>query len=452
MTSSPTTPLSAGQRLLAIGLVLGVTLMAFEVTAVVTAMPTITDELDGTSLYGLTVAVYTLANMVALVAAGELADRRGPAFPYLLSIAFFLIGLVIAGTAGSMVVVVIGRTLQGAGSGGLQPLAYTLVSRAFPAERRPKIFAILSAGWVLPSLFAPAISGWIVDTFGWRWVFLGIIPFAIAVAAMAVQPMRRFGATNDDRGASRVPKAFIAAAGVGALATGLQSGRAVVFVPLVVIGAAGAWWALRRLMPEGVHVARLGLPAIVACRVLATATFLGVDSFVPLAADRIHGASPLVQGMVIIGAALSWTLGQWWRAKRPDIRPDVAVRTGFILLGLGVVLVSPVLWSGWPLWLTFVAWAVGGYGMGLLFNPTTVSAMQFATEGTEGKVSSQVTLGDALGFSAMGGLGGATVALSDRTSMSIATALGINFAISVVLAVVGIAASRRIRVPATLTS
>ena len=74
--------MTAGQRLLAIGLVLGVTLVAFEVTAVVTAMPTITDELDGDSLYGLAIAVYTLANMVALVAAGELADRHGPALPY----------------------------------------------------------------------------------------------------------------------------------------------------------------------------------------------------------------------------------------------------------------------------------------------------------------------------------------------------------------------------------
>jgi len=58
-------PLTAAQRLLAAGLVLGVTLVAFEVTAVITALPTITDELSGDSLYGVTLAAYTLANLVA---------------------------------------------------------------------------------------------------------------------------------------------------------------------------------------------------------------------------------------------------------------------------------------------------------------------------------------------------------------------------------------------------
>src|SRR6476619_5059906 len=102
------------QRVLAIGLVLGVTLVAFEVTAVITALPTITDELGGDSLYGLALAAYTLANLVALVAAGGLADRRGPSLPFLVSIATFVAGLVVAGTAPNMAVVVIGRALQGA--------------------------------------------------------------------------------------------------------------------------------------------------------------------------------------------------------------------------------------------------------------------------------------------------------------------------------------------------
>lgn len=445
MTPSPATPLTPGQKLLAVGLVLGVTLVAFEVTAVVTAMPTITDELGGTSLYGLAMAVYTLANMVALVAAGQLADRRGPTVPYLISIATFIIGLVVAASAPNMVVVVLGRLLQGAGTGGLQPLAYTLVSRAFPASRQPKMFAILSAGWVLPSLFAPLVSGWVVDTFGWRWVFLGIIPFAVAVAAMAVRPMRQYGPVGSDGSASRLPYAVVAAGGVGALATGLQLANPWAAIALTLAGGGAAWWALKRLLPEGVGVARAGLAAIIACRILATATFMGVDSFIPLAADRIHGAKPLVQGFVIIGAALSWTGGQWLRAHRPAVNPAAAVRTGFLVLTLGVALVTPVLWASWPLWATFLGWCVGGLGMGLLFNPTSVATMEYAQAGNEGRISSQIALADALGFSAMGGIGGASVAVADRGTIAIPTALGINFALAFMLGAVGLVASRRIR-------
>ncbi len=449
LTSAGTEPepsaLTRSQRMLAVGLVLGVTLVAFEVTAIVTAMPTITDELGGTSLYGLAMAVYTLANMVALVAAGEMADRRGPVMPYLISITTFIGGLIVAAAASSMVWVVIGRTLQGAGTGGLQPLAYTLVNRAFPRSRQPKIFAILSAGWVLPSLFAPLVSGWVVDTFGWRWVFLGIIPFAIIVAALAVQPMRKYGPTASDEGSSRLPYAFGAAIGVGALATGLQMANLVAATVITVAGGALAWWALGILLPPGVSTARKGLAAIIACRILATATFMGVDSFVPLAADRIHGARPLVQGFVIIGAAVFWTAGQWARAHRPPENVGAAVRTGFLIIALGIVLVFPVLWSGWPLWAVFLGWCVGGFGMGLLFNPTTVATMTYATEGTEGKVSSQISLGDALGFSLMGGIGGATVAVADRGTIDISTALGINFALAFGLAMLGVVASTRIR-------
>lgn len=444
-----TAPMTASQRLLAVGLVLGVTLVAFEVTAVVTAMPTITDELGGDSLYGLAVAVYTLANMVALVAAGEMADRRGPATPYVLSIVTFVVGLAVGAMAPTMVWVVIGRTLQGAGTGGLQPIAYTLVNRAFAKEWQPKMFAILSAGWVLPSLFAPALSGWVVDAFGWRWVFLGIVPFALAVAALSVRPMRQYGPTASERtGPSRIPLAAAAAVGVGAFATGLQTANLAVAALLVVAGAFVGLRALRRLLPPGVFTARVGFPAIVLCRILATATFLGVDSFIPLAADRIHGARPLVQGFVIIGAALSWTVGQWVRARRPVPRTDRAVRNGFLVLALGIALVMPVLWPGWPLWATFLSWSVGGFGMGLLFNPTTVATMGYATHGQEGRVSSQLTLGDALGFSLMGGIGGATVAVADRTSFTINGALAVNFALALLLGLVGALASRRIRTAA----
>jgi hypothetical protein len=191
--------------------------------------------------------------------------------------------------------------------------------------------------------------------------------------------------------------------------------------------------------------AATGLPAIALCRILATAAFLGADSFIPLAADRIHGARPLTQGFVIIGAALAWTFGQWVRAHRTVVDAAAAVRTGFLFLALGLALVTPVLWSGWPLWCTFLGWSVGGLGMGLLFNPSTVATMSYATPGVEGKVSSQVNLSDALGFSLMGGIGGAAVAVADRGTIHIATALGLTLALAIVLALAGAGLSSRIR-------
>ncbi|MDO8362369.1 MAG: MFS transporter [Actinomycetota bacterium] len=442
---APRTPFSAEQRLLATGMVLSVMLVAFEVTAVITALPTITDELGGDSLYGVSLAIYTLANLAALVVAGEMSDKRGPAVPFVVCVLTLVIGLVVAAAAPAMIWIVVGRALQGAGTGGFSPIAYMLVKRAFPHDRQPMMYAYLSAGWVLPSLFAPALSGWVTDEFGWPWVFLGLVPFALAVGVLAVRPMLRYGPVPFDRVGSRIPAALAAAVGVGALVTGLQFANPYAAVGTSIAGIAVAVPAIRRLFPPGVHAARRGLPAIIACRVLATATFLGADSFIPLAADRIHGASPTVQGFVIIGAALTWTLGQWVRAHRPPTDQARAVQVGFAVMLLGLGLVAPVLWSGWPLIAVFLAWAVGGLGMGLLYNPATVAAMSYAVDGREGEVSSQVTLADAVGFSLMGGIGGATVAIADRTSWSLAGAVGTNLGIAALLAALGIVAARRVR-------
>lgn len=433
------------QRLLAIGLVLGVTMVAFEITAVITTLPTITDQLHGDSLYGVALACYTLANLVALVVTGELTDRFGPAKPYLASLGVFAGGLVVAATAQSMVLVVIGRTLQGAGTGGLAPIAYVLVKRAFPDERQPRMYAYLSAGWVVPSLIAPAIAGTITDHLGWRWVFWLLLPLIPVVAIITVRPMRDYASNgNDVVRHSRIAAAVVAAAGIGMFVTSLQFRNPWAAVVGSVGGLAVGVPSLRRLLPAGVLRAARGLSAVVACRLLATAAFLGADSFIPLAADRIHHVSPTEQGFVIIGASLSWTGGQWFISRHTEIDPRRAVRWGFVMMAIGLGASVPVLAAGWPLWATFFGWAIGGFGMGLLFNPTTVTAMSHSDEGTEGLVSSQVNLADAVGFSTMGGVGGAMVALSDRTSLSLPGALGINFALAIGLAGLGVFCAGRV--------
>ena len=445
-------PMEPGLRLLAVGLVLGVTLVAFETTAVITALPTITDELGGDSLYGVALAAYTLANMLSIVAAGRLADRKGPLPVFLTSVAVFVVGLVVAALAPNMAIVVLGRTLQGAGGGGFGPIAYQLVKRAYPDDRQATMYVYLSAGWVLPSLIGPAFGGLVTDHLGWRWVFAGIVPMAIVVGAITSRPMRRYGPTapTDDPAELAADRRKIMTAGGAALGVAIL----VVCLPasqwavIVIGGLLGGWIAVRmlaKLLPAGILRARRGQPAVLACRLLATSTFMGVDGFVPLAADRIHGASPMAQGFTIIGAALTWTGGQALIARRPDVKPQTAVRLGFSILALGALLVTPVLWSGWPLWATFLAWAVGGIGMGVLYNPTTVAAMSYAVDGSEGDTGGQMQLVDSLGFSLMGGVGGAVVAFADRSSFALRDAIGVCFGLAFACALLGIFAARGVR-------
>jgi MFS family permease len=145
---------------------------------------------------------------------------------------------------------------------------------------------------------------------------------------------------------------------------------------------------------------------------------------------------------VIIGAALTWSLGSALSTRRSHIPVARSAATGFALILFGIFAIAPVLSPNWPLLATFLAWCFGGFGMGILFVPTSVAATAYADDGNEGQIGGQLNLADSLGFALMGGIGGATVAVSDRTDWPLSHALGTNFLIAAILAALGIVASR----------
>lgn len=444
-------PQAAAGTGLVVGLALAVTLIAFEATAVVTVMPTITEELHGDSLYGAAFASFMLANLVSIVVSAEQADRHGPAASFLLGVTGFTAGLVVAGLATSMPLLIFGRVLQGAGAGGLAATAYVAIGRGFPAERQPRLFAVLSAGWVVPSLVAPAAAGFVNDQWGWRWVFLGLLPLVGVLVVLALPALVRLGppargVPRDGSAAaprsSRVHLALLLAAGAGLAVAGLGMGSLLVAAPLVAGGLAVGVPALRRLLPPGTATAAHGAPAAVASRFLVNVAFFGADIFLPLAATRLHGASSTQAGLVIIGGALAWTGGAAVSARASDRPAARVVGAGFALVAVGLGGVVPVVWGGFPLWAVFGLWCAAGFGIGLVFNTTSVTALSWAPPGQEGLVSSNLQIADALGFAIASGVGGALVGLADRGLVALGPALAVVFGLAAAAALVGVVAAR----------
>src|SRR5215212_2916657 len=107
----------ARQRGLTVGLCTAVVAVAFEAISVATAMPAAARELDGLELYAWAFSVFLIGQLFATVAAGRLCDRIGAGRPMAGGLALFAVGLVVAATAATMEQLIVGRLLQGLGSG-----------------------------------------------------------------------------------------------------------------------------------------------------------------------------------------------------------------------------------------------------------------------------------------------------------------------------------------------
>lgn len=193
LTSAENQLFAPGRRAACVGAIALISMLAFEAIAVATAMPAVAGALNGLPLYALAFGATLATSVLGMTAAGQLCDKRGPYRASLLGLAAFLLGLLLAGFAPAMPVLVLGRALQGLGSGVLGVALYVGVGQVVPAPLHPKLFAMFAGAWVLPGLLGPAIASGLVVWLGWRSVFLAVAA-VVPVASMLILPaLRRAG-------------------------------------------------------------------------------------------------------------------------------------------------------------------------------------------------------------------------------------------------------------------
>jgi MFS family permease len=384
-------------RLPAIGLVIVVTVVAVEAMAVATIMPTVVRALHGLRLYGWGFTAYLLADVVGMVFAGRDCDRHGPSRSLLGGLTVFAGGLVVASIAPDIWVFLAGRVLQGLGGGAMIVAAYVVVARAFPDNLHPRVFAALSAAWVVPSLVGPAVAGLVASAWSWRWVFAGIAPLAVGGAMLLVPVLRRLPRTVRSESSA---SAGLWLGVVLACALGLVQAAAEAIdawsIPLLVGGVGLGLFALRRLLPTGTLRLASGLPAVVALRGILTCAFFGAEAYLPLTLARIHGGSARVVGIPLTLAALGWSAGSWWQGRRTGHRLAL-MRTGFLGVAVGVGLLSIVAAPAVSMWLAIPVWTVAGTGMGVAMPTISVLLLERSTVDRQGANSAALQISDMVG-------------------------------------------------------
>ncbi|MDQ1417218.1 MAG: hypothetical protein QOF81_2831 [Acidimicrobiaceae bacterium] len=442
------------RRALTIGLVTTVTIIASEALSVVTIMPVVARDLGGLRLYGWVFSAFMLASMVGIVAAGRQADRRGPAQPYVAGLAFFSAGLVLSGLAPTMPVLVVGRALQGLGAGAIPAVAYVAIGRSLPDHLRPRMMAVLSTAWVLPGLFGPAISAEVARHFGWRWVFLGLLPLVLVAGPLALPALFRLGQKNAGPPSEehRLIDAVRTAVGAGLVLAGLVADQPLVGAASVALGLTVGLPALRRLLPAGSLRGRPGLPATILSRGLLTFAFFGSDAFVTLAITTARHRSTTVASFAVTSATLTWTAGSWMQARLSDrTEGRRLVQLGLVAIIIGIAGTTSALWPPVPVFVAIASWSVAGLGMGLAYAPLSLMMLRESEPGREGWASASLNLSDVLGTALGVGFGGAAVAIGASTGRSLSTGITIAFMVAAAGAVAGIIVARRlpprVRVP-----
>ena len=429
-----------------------ITMIAFEAMAVGPALPTAARELHGLAEFGWAFTAFLVANVVGMVVSGQISDAHGPRLPLIAGMALFVSGLVVAGTATTMVQLVGSRAVQGLGGGLLITAAYVVIGETYPEQLRPKVFTATSSAWLVPALLGPVVSGTLTQHASWRWVFLGLVPFVLIGCALLLpvlrtlhRPASRSGSLADPR---RVLRALLVAAGVAAL-EGAGQHPSPTSLAIAAVGAVALVWGLRELLPPGTFVVRPGVAAPVAMRGLLAGAFFGAESVVPLMLSEQHGLGATAAGLPLTAAGVTWAAGSWWQAQ---MRPATSrrrrirlLRTGFCCVAVAVALIGITSLPGSPAWLAYPAWLIAGLGAGLAMTTTSVLLLQNTTDAARGADSAALQLSDTTVSAVTTGLAGVLVAAAARGALGYTAAFVILDVVMVGVALVGVAVSGRAR-------
>ncbi|MFC6150492.1 MULTISPECIES: MFS transporter [Mumia] len=421
-----------------IGALALVTLGAFENRATIAILPTVTERLDGLGLFGTAAAAPLAASVIAMVAAGQWCDRRGPAPALVAGMGVFAVSQLAMAAAPTIGVFIAGRLAAGVAEALLDVALTVMVARMLPAALRPAMFGAIATAWVLPSLVGPPVAGAIAEHMGWRAVFAAAVVL-MAPAALCLAPsLRRLRSSAQDvQDAAATDRAAIGSAvligiGLGALAFGGPAATddtlryagvlaLAIGTPMVALGA-------RRVLPRGTLRLRPGVPATVALRGVQASAFAGAGAFIPLMLTQTHGLGATLAGASLTITGLSWAAGSQLNGTGTVQRRTTTVgrmRVSFCLIAAGVTGPVLVALDAVPVWLGLALWALAGTGMGI-GSPTLANhVLTLTPPDTQGRMSAAAMLSATVAQSLYISFAGALLAAGAASAAALATILAV---------------------------
>jgi len=372
-------------------------MVALDALVVITALPSIHHDLGGSvSTLEWTVNAYTLSFAAGIITAAAVGDRLGRRRVYVAGLLLFSAAsaaCALAPTAGTLIAA---RAVQGAGAAIVTPLSLTILTAAWPAERRGSIVGIWGGIAGLAVAAGPLVGGAVVYGLNWHWIFWVNVPIGLATAVLSMirLPESRGPATRFD-----VPGVVLVTAGAGGILWGLVRGGEAGWgtgevIAAFALGAAAlaGFAAWERRAPEPMLPGRLlRIRAFAAANATGFLQSAALFSAAFLAATYFQlglGFSPLGAGLRFLPWTATPVVVAPLAGRLTDrLGPRPLMLLGLILQAAGFAWIALIATATVPYTLLILPFVIAGVGISMVLPATPTAALSSVPPADIGKAS-----------------------------------------------------------------
>ncbi|MGW7787671.1 MFS transporter [Streptomyces tricolor] len=371
-------------------------LTGFAALAVVPTLPTAARDLDGVSLFPVVAGCFVAASLFGGVLGGHWADRAGARRPLALGMVLSVLTLLVSASSVSVWQLAAGRFVDGLAAGMVAVSVTTAIGQAYPEHLRPRMLAMMSASWVIPSLLGPPLAGVVVQWWSWRAVFYGLavltaLPAVALVAVLRKPPADEEAAVPPPGERAARPPLLVAAllslgAALGQYGVSDWDPRHLAFVAVgIVLLAVFA----PRLLPRGTWRSARGLPTAVLLRGLTSGTYFTIEALVPLMLITERDVDAVVVGVAFTASAVLWAGASWVQGKAlQHVARHRLVTVGALIMTASAALAVAGCFGGLPAVTAAAAMPLSAIGMGLLDPCVTVLSLKHSEPHRQGHTTS----------------------------------------------------------------
>jgi len=426
---------------------LGILLFAVDTFIITTIMPSVVEDIGGTSLYAWPVMIFTVGAIVGAASAGPVSVKFGQRDGFVFAGLLFLLGNLGAAYAASIETLIAWRLLQGLGGGLIISQSFGLVGAIYPSELRPRMFSVISTTWGLATIFGPAFGGIFAELGSWRLAFWAIVPLTLIFCFLV---WRHIEPTKTGNKAEKFPvtRLILFASGIMSIGLTSQTDNNLVRLGLIVVAITMVSYAMKRdaasanrMFPKKTLVPNSAIGSSYWFNLFFTCTFIFALLYSTLYLQVIHNQTPIIAAYISATLSFCWTIAALTCASWKGLRVKFSIIAGGLLMVFGAIGLVFFAVNG-PIILIILSLGLMGFGIGFSNIHVMSLTIDCAEEGDSALVASSIqtmrNMGLAFG-SALAGLIANIAGLKEGVEVDvISRAINLIHIVGIILAVLSL--------------